>query len=207
MTKPMSEPAVDEDRAAADPAQQAGSSSGSSGSGSTGSTGTDSANATTTVAEPVPMPVPPPSDVAVLGTPAGISARPPGGTNGFDVYQSLSVRLRNLPDAGKAISDAAEAGGDATRINGISFEIENSETLLKQARDAAFADAKAKAEQYARLAGRDLGRVVQISENNNGSAPIPYGGGRAEAAMDSSVPIQPGTQQVSVASTVVWELN
>jgi uncharacterized protein len=129
--------------------------------------------------------------------------------NGYDVFQTLTVKIRKLADAGETISDAAEAGGNATRINGVSFDIEDNERLLKQARDAAFANAKAKAEQYARLAGRELGEVSSISESQSGSPmPMPYYGGAEDAAVaKSSVPIEAGTQQVSIDSTVVWELN
>ncbi len=128
---------------------------------------------------------------------------------GYDVYQSLTVKLRKLSDAGDAISDAAEAGGNATRINGVSFDIEDNANLLKATRDAAFADAKAKAEQYARLAGRDLGEVSSVSENTNGGGNVPYPTAmyESDAAAKSSVPIEAGSQQVSIDSTVVWELN
>ena len=127
---------------------------------------------------------------------------------GYDVFETLTVKLRKLADAGDAISDAADAGGNATRINGVTFDIEDNGDMLKQARDRAFADAKDKAEQYARLAGRELGEVSSISESQNGfSQPVPmYAAG--DAAMEkSAVPIEAGTQQVSIDSTVVWELN
>ena len=131
-----------------------------------------------------------------------------GKIKGYDVVQSLTVKIRKLADAGGTISDAAEAGGNATRINGVSFDIEDNGKLLKQARDAAFADAKEKAEQYARLAGRELGEVNSISESQNGSpTPMPYYAGAEDAAMKSSVPIEAGSQAVSIDSTVVWELN
>jgi uncharacterized protein YggE len=208
--EPPVAPKAESSRAEVDPAPNAGSSSASesassssSGSGTAsaqGSNGTDTATAATTAVAPMP-------DSAPLGSSAAISSRPGGGINGYDVYQSLTVKLRKLDQAGDAISDAAEAGGNATRINGVSFDIEDHSALLEQARDKAFADAKAKAEQYARLAGRSLGRVTQINEGNVGGGPITYAAGRAEAAMDSSVPIQPGTQQISVSNTVVWELN
>jgi uncharacterized protein YggE len=175
----------------------------SSGSGSDTASGGGSAGAATASVAPESKPM---VDVAPAG-PAAISPRPGGGINGYDVFQSLTVKLRKLDDAGSAISDAADAGGNATRINGVSFDIEDNGDLLKQARDAAFADAKAKAEQYARLAGRTLGRVSQINEGSVGSGPIMYGTAKAEAAMDSSVPIQPGTQQLSISNTVVWELT
>lgn len=193
--------APDQPRKEVDPA--ASSSSGGGSAPSAGSTGTAGANAATSAVAPDAKPM---VDVAPMATSAVVSPRPGGGVNGYDVFQSLTVKLRNLDEAGDAISDAADAGGNATRINGVSFDIEDNSKLLVQARDAAFADAKAKAEQYARLAGRSLGRATQISEGSVGGGPIMYAGGRAEAAMDSSVPIQPGTQQISISSTVVWEL-
>jgi uncharacterized protein YggE len=128
---------------------------------------------------------------------------------GYDVFQSLTVKLRKLSDAGSAISDAAEAGGNNTRINGVSFDIEDNAGMLKQARDAAFADARAKAEQYARLAGRELGEVSSISESTSGGGPVPYPQAMYDSAASakSSVPTEAGSQQVSIDSTVVWELN
>ncbi len=165
-----------------------------------------------------PMPaadLPLKEDPAVLGTREGMSSVPPmassympvpDGPNGFDVFQSLSVKLRSLDDAGATISDAAEAGGDATRINGVSFEFEDSEGLMKDAREDAFADAKSKAEQYARLAGGSLGRVVSISEGNAGGD-YAYAVAARDAAAGSSVPLFAGSQQVSVNSTVVFELS
>lgn len=132
-----------------------------------------------------------------------------GKVKGYDVFQGLTVKLRDLSKAGRAISDAAAAGGNATRIQGVSFDIEDNAKLLQAARDAAFADAKAKAEQYAKLAGRRLGNVTQVSENTaTDNGPMPYAAA-AGAAMDSaksSVPVEAGSQQVSVNSNVTWEL-
>lgn len=133
-----------------------------------------------------------------------------GTVNGYDVFQGLTVKLRNLETAGKAISDAAAAGGNQTRINGVSFDIEDNAKLVQQARDAAFADAKTKAEQYAKLAGRKLGNVTQISENTEyqGGPPMPYAAGAAmeDAVASKAVPLSVGSQQVSVNSNVTWEL-
>lgn len=130
-----------------------------------------------------------------------------GKINGYDVFQTLAVKLRDLDKAGRAISDAAAAGGNATRINGVSFDIEDNAELISAARDAAFSDAKAKAEQYAKLSGRKLGKVVQVSEDTQfDSGPIPYATARAADSAEKSVPIEAGSQQVSVNSNVTWEL-
>ena len=132
-----------------------------------------------------------------------------GKVEGYEVFQGLTIKLRDLNKAGKAISDAAAAGGNATRINGVSFDIEDNAKLVQAARDAAFADAKAKAEQYAKLAGRRLGNVTQISEDTSyDNAPQPYAMADTAAASGkaASVPIEAGSQQVSVNSNVTWEL-
>lgn len=130
---------------------------------------------------------------------------------GFRATQTLVVTLRDLKGAGRVIADAARAGGNASRINEVSYDIEDRAGLLDSARDAAYAEAKAKAERYAALTGRPLGVAKSVNENVNED----YGryayaakaaGGTAGAA-DSAVPLAEGSQQVSVTSKVVWTLG
>jgi uncharacterized protein YggE len=121
---------------------------------------------------------------------------------GYTVNQGLTAKIRDLPRAGGLMSAAIAAGGDAARLNGVSFAIENDAALLAEARRNAFADARQKAELYAREAGRPLGRVLQVSE----TAPDDGGpvGHFSPAAMDSRFPIEPGRQQLTVSVTVEW---
>jgi len=89
----------------------------------------------------------------------------------------------------------------------VSFSLQDNQALLEASREAAFADARAKAEQSAVLAGRQLGAVVSISEvSAQPSPPVPFA---AEAAADGAagrLSIAPGQQEVDVQVTVVWEL-
>jgi uncharacterized protein YggE len=121
---------------------------------------------------------------------------------GYTVSQGLTAKVRNLPQAGALMSAAIAAGGDAARLNGVSFVIEDDAALLAEARRKAFADARRKAELYAREAGRSLGRVVKVSEQT------PSDGGPGEPyrfmAADSEVPVEPGRQQLAVSITVEW---
>ncbi|MEV6299093.1 SIMPL domain-containing protein [Actinoplanes sp. NPDC051861] len=121
---------------------------------------------------------------------------------GYTVLQGLTAKTRNLPQAGAIISAATAAGGDAARLNGVSFAIEDDAALLADARKKAFADARGKAELYAQEAGRKLDRVVRVSEE---SARY-YAGGEQNklVAADSAVPIEPGRQQLTVMITVEW---
>ena len=125
---------------------------------------------------------------------------------GYQVSESVNAKLRDLGRAGDAIGKAVAAGGNAVRVNGISLDLEDTGLLVSTARDKAFADAKAKAVQYARVAGRSLGAVMSIAENVSTPSPIamPYA---ADGAKLASVPIQPGSQDVGVSVTVVFSMG
>lgn len=135
-----------------------------------------------------------------------------GVPDGYQVDEGVTVKLRDLSTAGRAISDSVAAGGNATRLGGVGFDVNDETTLLNQARDAAFADAKAKAQRYAQLAGRSLGVVRTISETLTGG-PVFYGSAAGASAAEvptavpSPVPVNPGQQQVSVNVTVSWALQ
>jgi uncharacterized protein YggE len=126
---------------------------------------------------------------------------------GYTVSQGLTAKIRNLRRAGEILSAAIAAGGDAARLHGVSFAIDNDAALLATARRNAFADARRKAQLYAREAGRRLGRVLRVSE----TAPSCGGcvGQDSSFAMGggSRVPIEPGRQRLSVTVTVEWALD
>ena len=127
---------------------------------------------------------------------------------GYQASESVSAKLRDLGRAGEAIGKAVSAGGNAVRVNAISLDIEDTGALVSAARDNAFKDAKAKAEQYAKAAGRTLGVVVSIAEDvSTPPNPMPYAADSSFAAGKSSVPIQPGSQDVSVTVTVVFAMT
>jgi uncharacterized protein YggE len=128
-------------------------------------------------------------------------------TNGYLAGQDLAVTLRDMDSAGATMSTAVEAGGDAARLQGISYELDDDASLRSQAREKAFADARAKAEQYAKLAGRELGDVVLMREEVTGSGPVPLAA--ADSAMESAgaVPVAPGSTDVTVTAEVRWALK
>ena len=121
---------------------------------------------------------------------------------GYAVSQGLTAKIRTLPAAGRTISAAVTAGGDAARLNGVTFALDDDTALLAAARKKAFADARAKAELYAREAGRALSRVVKVSETTTGYEPAfkSY----ASLAADAAMPIEPGRRQLTVTVTVEW---
>ncbi len=126
---------------------------------------------------------------------------------GYQVDNSLVVKIRDLDRAGEIIDAASEAGGDAARINGLRFALEDNAALLIAAREAAWQDALAKAQQLADLAGVGLAAPVRIAENV--SAPpiaIPYE--RAMAAdAGFTTPIEAGESQVTVTVSVTFGIG
>jgi uncharacterized protein YggE len=121
---------------------------------------------------------------------------------GYTVTEGVTATLRNLGKAGQAITDATKAGGNAVQVNGIHLDLADTSMLVAAARDRAIANAKTKAEQYAKATGRGLGPVVSVTEAVTEQPPVAYE--MRAAAADKAVPIQPGSQEVGVSVTVVY---
>jgi uncharacterized protein YggE len=123
--------------------------------------------------------------------------------SGYAVSESLTATLNSLAAAGAQVDAAVHAGGNATTVSGISLNLTDTGPLLAQARARALADATAKAAQYARALGEPLGPVVSITDQT-AAQPLPVYAAESSAAAKASVPISPGTQQLSVSITVVF---
>ena len=123
--------------------------------------------------------------------------------NGYSVSESLTATLNSLSAAGAQIDAAVHAGGNATTVSGISLNLTDTSALLAQARARAVADATAKAGQYAKALGEPLGPVLSITDQAS-TQPYPVYAAESGAAAKASVPISPGTQQLSVSITVVF---
>jgi uncharacterized protein YggE len=126
---------------------------------------------------------------------------------GYTARHDLSVTLRDVGTAGAVIASVADAGGDAARIEGISYALEDDAAVQEEARAAAFADAERKAEQYARLVGRELGEVLWVRENVSAPGPLPYGAADEAAAAGGSLVLAPGSTEVTVTAEVRWSLR
>ena len=130
-----------------------------------------------------------------------------GGTiTGYRADNSIRVKIHPADSASHVLAIIVGTGGDATRINSVSYSIADDSQLLKDARARAFQDAKDRAEQYAQLSGLGLGKIISISEASGAvpTAPTPPLRG---GAMPSNVPLEPGQQTVSFSVTAVWELR
>ena len=100
---------------------------------------------------------------------------------GYVVSNTLSVKIRDLDDAGTIIDEVSEAAGDLVRINGINFAIDDPQSLQDEARTAAVADMQRKAGLLAELSGITLGRLVYINEGSSYVQPPQPAMARAES--------------------------
>jgi len=119
---------------------------------------------------------------------------------GFQATNQVTVRIRDI-DKLPAVLDRAIAAG-ANEMSGIEFVVSEQSKLLDQARDDAIADARRKAEIFAKAAGAKLGRVISITEEGSTPTPRPMQAMRAGA-----VPVAPGEQTLRAVVTVSYELG
>lgn len=128
---------------------------------------------------------------------------------GYAVRNLVEVKVRDLERAGQVLTAATEAGGDDARVRGVRFSLEDNEALLEAARERAFEDARSRAEQYARLADRELGSLVSLSEQVSSPPPARKfeGGGAMSDTASRPVPVQAGQPEVEVRITAVWGLG
>jgi uncharacterized protein YggE len=126
----------------------------------------------------------------------------PNVLTGYRATNRITIKVRDILKVANVID--AVVGAGANDLGGISFSVSNASKLLDDARSQAIADARRKAEIYAKAAGVTLGAPVSISEEGT-PAPIMYR--RASAPMAASAPIAPGEETLRVAVGVSWAIK
>ncbi len=125
---------------------------------------------------------------------------------GYNVSNTVAVTVRDIPRLGPLLDKAVEAG--ANTMYGVAFGQNNVSALLDKARPLAVADAKRKAEIFARAGGAKLGRLMELSEETV-AQPLAFRG-RAYAPMATSAPptpIEAGQDKLTVTITAKFELT
>ena len=126
---------------------------------------------------------------------------------GYTAHQSVRLLVRDRERVGDLIRALAGAAGDAFGLDGVTLDVADPAPLLERARAAAFEDARARAEQFAGLAGRPLGAVLRVTEDHDGALPVPRFA--AKAAMDAGggMPVEAGESTVTASVTVRFGLG
>jgi uncharacterized protein YggE len=123
---------------------------------------------------------------------------------GFEARHSLAIRCDDLAQSGTLVTALAADVGDRLQVESVSLVVSDPSEAQRQARESAYADAVARAEHVAGLAGASLGEVQSVSEGGGQNQLFDMAQG--EAAFKSRLTLEPGETAISAALTVTFEL-
>lgn len=125
---------------------------------------------------------------------------------GYDINQSLEVKIRQIDKVGQFIEAGASAG--ANQVGDLQFTIDKQDELKKQAREQAIKKAKDQAQELAGQLGIKLVRIVSFSENgimpmyDYAAKGMGIGGGEGATPQ-----IQTGENKISVTVNIIYEIE
>ena len=130
---------------------------------------------------------------------------------GYEVRNSVRVRVRRLGEMGRIIDTLITAG--ANQVDGPSFTLDDPQCALNEARTQAVQRARARAELYARAAGLRVTRILSISEAG-GYYPVQeimvtgsIGRGAGAPPPPPPSPVSPGELTLGVSLSVQFALQ
>jgi len=124
---------------------------------------------------------------------------------GYQVSNSITVTHEDPAAVGKLLQAAVDAG--ANSVSGVGFTVSDPARGRDGALQAAFGDARAKAEVLARAAGRTVGRALSIVEGGAVRPPVPMQYEMKTMSRSADMPVEPGTEEVRFTVSVVFELR
>jgi len=136
-----------------------------------------------------------------FATSSKASERAPGIVS-FRASNRVTIKVRDIAKVASIIDVLAGAG--ANDIGGIHFTVTQASKLLDEAREQAIADARRKAQIYAKAAGVTLGEPIAIAEE---SSATPMFRGKVAGGMVASAPVAQGEETLSVSVSVSWAIK
>jgi hypothetical protein len=130
---------------------------------------------------------------------------------GYDVSQTIQIKVRDLSKAGALFTSIGSLG--VQNVGGLSFEIDDIESVKADARAEAIEDAQAKAEELAKQLGVRLVRIMSYYDQSDN--PYIYGrGGDAMLKAESSISVAAlppevptGEQEIVSSVTITYEIR
>lgn len=122
----------------------------------------------------------------------------------FVVENTIAVTVRDLDSLGEILSAVVAEG--ANTIHGVTFDIEDRDAAIEEARSLAIADAQSQAEAIAEVADVELGSIQTINFDRSGS-PAPQAAFEVEMAQGGSVPISSGQLTIQVTAKLIYRME
>jgi uncharacterized protein YggE len=124
----------------------------------------------------------------------------------FVASNQLSVTVP-ADAVGEHIDAAGPAAGDQFTLNGVSFTVSERGAHTNGLRAEALADARARATELAEAEGATVSEALTIVEGGAGGGPIPFAA-KGRVAMDAmSMPVEGGSESLTLNVTVTYELR
>ena len=123
----------------------------------------------------------------------------------YVVENTVYITVRDLSKLGTMLDAVVKSG--ANTINGITFDVQEKEAAIAQARDLAIKNAMAEAEAIASASGVKLGDLQNVSVwvNNTPTPMYDAKGGAMSAA--SNVPISAGQMVISATANMNYDIK
>jgi uncharacterized protein YggE len=126
----------------------------------------------------------------------------PSAIVGYRASNRVTIRLHDVTKVASAIDTMVGAG--ANDIGGINFMVSQASKRLDDAREQAVADARRKAEIYAKAAGVALGAPLSITEGGS-LGPMPFR--KMAAGMAAAAPVAQGEETLAITVSVSWAIK
>lgn len=130
---------------------------------------------------------------------------------GYEVSQSVSVKVRKTDTAGDALTKVGGLG--ASNISGLNFVVDDMESVQADARALAIEDAKEQAKVLSKALGVKLVKIVSFNESGGYPQPYLYGMGGMEksVSMDATMAAVPqlpvGENEVVSNVSITYEVR
>ena len=127
---------------------------------------------------------------------------------GYQVSNNVTVTRDDVATIAKLLEAAVQAG--ANTVSGVNCTVREPARGRDMGLQAAFAEAKAKAEILARAAGRTVGRALAITEGGAAMPPVPmpmYRRAEMAQAASYAAPVESGAEEIAFTVSVVFELQ
>ena len=124
---------------------------------------------------------------------------------GYEITQTLRVKIKDLNKVGQILGKAAELG--ANQVGSLSFTFDDPEKLKTDAREKAIANAKDKAKVLAASLGVSLGKVTSFSESVAGDSVAMYDAAYGRGGAGGGAPsVQAGQNEIVVGVSIAYEI-
>src|SRR3989344_6020349 len=126
---------------------------------------------------------------------------------GYEVFQNLEVKIRELGKVGAILSGAAARG--ANQVGSLTFSVDDPKKAKEEARAMAIKEAKEKADNLSKNLGVSLKKIVSYSESGGDMPPIyaqaDFGFGKG--GVSAPVPTPSGENEIRVSVNLTYEIK